>query len=202
LAEVMAGRFREDLFYRLHVVPIHVPPLRERRDDAVLIARTLLARYAAEEGKRFLGFSEDAEAAIRAHDWPGNVRQLQNVLRNAVVMSDGEALTAAMLNIPGSRVRAAAGAGPPVGRAGAAPLAAPAAVAAPERDQAAVVAPTDPGAWAKEQDIVPLWRVEKAAIERAIDLCAGNVPRAAAFLDVSPSTLYRKRQAWEAGDEA
>jgi two-component system repressor protein LuxO len=189
LAEVAAGRFRDDLFYRLHVVPIHLPPLRERGDDVVLIARKLLARYSAEEHKRFLGIAEDAEAAIRAHDWPGNVRQLQNVLRNAVVMSDGEALTAAMLNMPSSQVRpAAANGGLPYAGAGA--------------PASAAVARTDPGAWAKEQDILPLWRVERAAIERAIDLCAGNVPRAAAFLDVSPSTLYRKRQAWEAGEEA
>jgi two-component system, repressor protein LuxO len=197
LAEVMAGRFREDLFYRLHVVPIHLPPLRERRDDAVLIARKLLARYSAEEGKRFLGFSGDAEAAIRAHDWPGNVRQLQNVLRNAVVMSDGEALTAAMLNIPSVRAPAtvAEEAARPIQRTppiGTEPGAYPGA--------AAVAAPTDPGAWAKEQDVVPLWRVEKAAIERAISVCGGNVPRAAAFLEVSPSTLYRKRQAWDGED--
>jgi DNA-binding NtrC family response regulator len=65
---------------------------------------------------------------------------------------------------------------------------------------AAAAAATDSGAWAREQDIVPLWRVEKAAIERAISVCGGNVPRAAAFLEVSPSTLYRKRQAWDGED--
>jgi DNA-binding NtrC family response regulator len=66
LEEVAAGRFREDLYYRLHVVPIHLPPLRARGDDMLLIGTHLLQQYAAEEDKPFTGFSDDAKAAIRA----------------------------------------------------------------------------------------------------------------------------------------
>jgi two-component system repressor protein LuxO len=191
LAEVAAGRFREDLYYRLHVVPIQLPPLREREDDVVLIASAFLARYAGEERRAFRRLGDDAEAALRAYGWPGNVRQLQNVIRNAVVMNDGEVLTAAMLNIAGLRTRA--------------PQAAPVEASAASRPPTAPTrlpveragTGTDPGGWDHEHDVVPLWQVEKAAIERAIELCAGNIPRAAAFLGVSPSTLYRKRQTWE-----
>jgi len=100
LEEVAAGRFREDLYYRLHVVPIHLPPLRARGDDMLLIGQRLLLQYATEEGKGFTGFSEDAKDAIRAYQWPGNVRQLQNILRNGVVLGDGAELTAAMLRAP------------------------------------------------------------------------------------------------------
>jgi DNA-binding NtrC family response regulator len=194
LAEVAAGRFREDLYYRLHVVPIRLPPLREREDDVVLIARALLARYAAEERKTFRRLGEDAEAALRGYDWPGNVRQLQNVIRNAVVMNDGETLTGSMLRIAGLGARAVPAA-PPSPPVAAIPL-----PAAPALEHAS--ARTDPGSWHAEADVVPLWQVEKAAIERAIELCAGNIPRAAAFLGVSPSTLYRKKQSWEAEGKA
>jgi DNA-binding NtrC family response regulator len=189
LTEVQAGRFREDLYYRLHVVPIQMPPLREREEDVILIARALLERYAGEERKGFRRLADDAESVLRGYDWPGNVRQLQNVIRNAVVMNDGEALTAPMLKIAGLAPRAALHA-----PGSAAP---PAAEPRPEAAGGAALR-TDPGSWHAEQDVVPLWQVEKAAIERTIELCAGNIPRAAAFLGVSPSTLYRKRQAWEA----
>ena len=175
-AEVAAGRLREDLFYRLHVIPIHLPALREREDDVVLIARALLQRYASEESKRFKRFAPDAEAALRAHRWPGNVRELQNVLRNAVVLNDGEEITAAML---GSIAAAPTLAGPPAAMSAAGP---PAAEPAPG-----------------ERAIRPLWQIEREAIEEAIRRCNGNVPRAAALLELSPSTIYRKRQAWEAG---
>ncbi len=91
------GQFREDLFYRLYVVPIHLPPLRDRGQDIVEIARAALARFAAEEGKRFDGFSPETEQVLMAQDWPGNVRQLLNVVRNVVVLNDGGTVTPAML---------------------------------------------------------------------------------------------------------
>lgn len=97
LAEVHAGRFREDLYYRLYVVPIGLPPLRERHEDIVLLARHFLARFAQEEGKAFAGFSARAEAALLAYPWPGNVRQLQNVIRRIVVMQAGGTVDALML---------------------------------------------------------------------------------------------------------
>ncbi|MGG7565069.1 sigma 54-interacting transcriptional regulator [Rhodovulum sp. DZ06] len=97
MEEVRQGRFREDLFYRLHVVPIHLPPLRARDDDPVEIANAALRDLAAEEGKAFRRMSPDVEAIFRAHPWPGNVRQLQNAMRNVVVLHDGPEVTADML---------------------------------------------------------------------------------------------------------
>jgi two-component system repressor protein LuxO len=96
-AEVEAGRFREDLYYRLYVVPLEMSPLRERGGDVTLIARHFLQAFAREEGKRFRGFSAEAEAALAAYPWPGNVRQLQNVVRNIVVLQDGATVERAML---------------------------------------------------------------------------------------------------------
>lgn len=96
-AEISARRFREDLYYRLHVLPLHMPPLRERGEDIIDLAIALLGRYAAEEGKSFNGLSAEAEACLRRYHWPGNIRELQNTLRNIVVMEDGPHITAAML---------------------------------------------------------------------------------------------------------
>ncbi len=172
-AMVAQGRFREDLYYRLHVIPIHMPRLADRGDDALEIARQILARTADEEGKRFSAFSADAEALIAAQPWPGNVRELQNVLRKAVVLHDGQTLTAEMIAMDPHAT-------PPI------PSSAP--------GQEAPGAPR-PGAW----DIRPLSEVEQAAIEDAIATCAGNVTAAARLLEVNPSTIYRKRQGWARG---
>ncbi len=89
-SEVQAGRFREDLYYRLHVVPCAMPPLRERDDDVLLLARHFLALYAKEEGKAFTDFDEGAVRALRRYPWPGNIRELQNVLRNTVLFNQGD----------------------------------------------------------------------------------------------------------------
>ena len=91
IADVKAGRFREDLFYRLHVFPISVPPLRRRAEDIPELARHFLARIAAEEGKRLRGSSRQALALLSAYRWPGNVRQLENAIFRAVVLADGDA---------------------------------------------------------------------------------------------------------------
>ncbi len=97
LDAVRKGRFREDLYYRLHVVPIHMPPLRDRGEDIVTIAEAVLLRFAREEGRRFTGLDEQVKAAFRRMNWPGNVRQLLNVLRNIVVLNDGELVSPEML---------------------------------------------------------------------------------------------------------
>ncbi len=96
-ARVRTGEFREDLFYRLYVVPIELPPLRSRGNDVLLIANELLMRYAKEDGKRFRSFSEDAQAALLAHAWPGNVRELINVIRAVVALNDAIEVQASML---------------------------------------------------------------------------------------------------------
>ena len=97
LEEVKAGRFREDLFYRLYVVPIHLPPLRERDGDCVLLANHFLHYYSNLEKKNFENISHEAERFLMRYNWPGNVRQLQNLIYRIVVLNDGRVLTKAML---------------------------------------------------------------------------------------------------------
>jgi transcriptional regulator with PAS, ATPase and Fis domain len=91
--EIQAGRFREDLYYRLNVVELHLPPLRDRGEDVLLIARYLLGRFAPALGARVQGFSPEAAEAIRRAPWPGNIRQLENVLKRACVLSDHSLLS-------------------------------------------------------------------------------------------------------------
>jgi two-component system, repressor protein LuxO len=100
LQQVADGRFREDLFYRLHVIPLAMPRLAERGGDVMAIAEKLLTDYAAEEGKIFEGFADDIRSAFMDYSWPGNVRQLQNVIRSVVVLNDGGAVTMEMLPAP------------------------------------------------------------------------------------------------------
>lgn len=90
-------KFREDLFYRLHVLPIHLPPLRQRPTDIMVLARHFLAQYGREERKAFSGFSPDTANWLVSSDWPGNVRQLQNLVRRLVVMFDGGEISGAMV---------------------------------------------------------------------------------------------------------
>ena len=96
-AEVQAGRLREDLYFRLHVVPLHMPPLRERGDDILLLARNFLLDMSREEGKTFQMLDPEVEACFRAYHWPGNVRELLNLLRNTVVMHQGPVVRMEML---------------------------------------------------------------------------------------------------------
>ncbi len=98
--DVRAGRFREDLFYRLNVVRLHIPPLRERPEDVRLLAEHFARASAAEQRKPLLGFSAEAERQLLAHTWPGNIRELQNTILQAVVLSEGECLDAADLHLP------------------------------------------------------------------------------------------------------
>jgi two-component system NtrC family response regulator len=90
---IAAGRFREDLYYRLDVVNIDLPRLKDRGDDALIIANTFLKQYAAKQGRNIKGFAPEAIAAIETHSWPGNIRELVNRIRRAVVMAEGEWIT-------------------------------------------------------------------------------------------------------------
>jgi two-component system NtrC family response regulator len=96
---IAEGTFREDLFYRLSEMVLTIPPLTERAGDAALLARAFVARFAAENGRDPLPFREDALRAIEAHSWPGNVRELENAARRAVIMADGNAITAEDLGL-------------------------------------------------------------------------------------------------------
>ncbi|KQX34966.1 Fis family transcriptional regulator [Devosia sp. Root436] len=159
-------KFREDLFYRLHVLPIHLPPLRQRPTDIMVLARHFLARYAAEEHKHFNGFPPDVAGLLTSAEWPGNVRQLQNLVRRLVVMGDGGDITMSML-------------------------------AAADIESRGVVAPAEPAPRIERKPaILPMWQQEQRIIEDAIASFGGNVSLAAAALEISPSTIYRKRQGW------
>jgi len=92
-AEVKVGRFREDLFYRLNVVPIHLPPLRERREDVELLVRYFLLQFNEKLKKQITGLTPETLNALRAHSWPGNIRQLENVLERMILMCEGNILT-------------------------------------------------------------------------------------------------------------
>ncbi|WP_370304966.1 sigma-54-dependent transcriptional regulator [Sinimarinibacterium flocculans] len=185
LEEVAAGRFREDLYYRLNVVPVHLPPLRDRDDDVLTIAEDFLRRYAEEDGRSLRGFDADVEQLFRRFDWPGNVRQLQNVIKNIVVLNDGDMVSRDMLPEP---LRSLA-----LGN-----VTAPAAMGS-GRDSTAM--DTTSSSTAPEGGRVePLWLVERRAIETAVAHCRGNIPVAAALLGVSASTIYRKKKAWDSGE--
>jgi len=100
--EVAAGRFREDLYYRLNVVPLHLPPLRERRDDIPELARHFLAKTAKESGVPMKTLSDDAIEALKGGQWRGNVRELENTIERAVILSRANEITADDLWMPGT----------------------------------------------------------------------------------------------------
>ena len=180
MEEVNAQRFREDLYYRLHVVPLHLPPLRSRGDDILAIAHYFLTSFAKEEGKQFEGFSPEAEVMLRHYDWPGNVRQLQNVIRNTVVLHDDRVVRPHHIPPPLDQVL----------------LEKSAQLSSHHTTEPPVQQPSMDSS-AAPLAIRPLADVEREAIEHAIAVCEGNIPKAAALLDVSPSTIYRKKQGWE-----
>lgn len=107
-AEVAAGRFREDLYYRLNVFPLHLPPLRERREDIVPLARHILARLARGAGRHGLSFSPEAELQLTQYGWPGNIRELENVIQRALILAPGSVIEAAHLHLPAARIAAPA----------------------------------------------------------------------------------------------
>ena len=182
LNEVRDGRFREDLYYRLNVIPINLPPLRERGDDVLVIARVMLRQMSAEEGKGFRDLSPLVAAALAGYPWPGNVRELQNIIRNVIVLNDSEQVGFDMLpeqirqsvNRPDDAVNELS--------------------AGMARSLSDVTLPAEP---VTTTGVRPLWVEEKEIIERAIDLCNDNIPKAAALLEISASTIYRKRAAWD-----
>ena len=267
MLEVEQGRFREDLFYRLYVVPIELPPLKDRGDDVLLIARQFLAQFSKEDGRRFRAIAPDAEAILLRYEWPGNVRQLQNVMRNIVVLHDAEIVEVSMLPAPLLRASRAAPvtvpprelptaqpaqvADIPVAPHPAAPLVVeripearvPQAAFVTDPVQPALlppepsyqepvppdpdmVEPTPPAvnfeetivpAFAQarfeaepatstpvvapraQTEIIPLAEAERRLILAALEATNHDVPRAAAMLEVNPSTIYRKLQVWRGG---
>lgn len=168
LEAIADKKLREDLYYRLNVISLHLPPLRERDQDALNIARALIGRIAREEGRSGIRLDDDACDFILSYPWPGNVRQLENVLRRAVILGHGDEVTESAL----------------------------VSFVASDRSDASTV-PAKPSAGDGIDIIRPLAEVEKDAIENAIRICQGNITEASRRLDINPSTIYRKISQWK-----
>ncbi len=192
LAEmVKRGTFREDLFYRLSVIHIDVPPLRERLDDVPLLAEHFLARFRHQGARRITGFAADALAAMTRYAWPGNVRELRNAIERAIVLGDREQIVAA--DLPPQMLAAL---GPPRTRNSppTPPLAsAISAATAPEAMSSItidslppVIAPPRHAAARSLRDL------EKDGIVAALAATGGNKAQAASILEIDRSTLYKK----------
>jgi two-component system, repressor protein LuxO len=199
-----AGEFREDLFYRLFVVSIELPPLRRRGNDIALIARRLLARYASEEGKQFTDFSPQVLAALRAYAWPGNVRELINVIRAVVALHDDplvqlHMLPAVVTQQPVALTQSAVAPAPEPADAFAWFTAAPSSQPQPGAGQTTSPQPLTTVGFNHQPALVrPLAQVEREAVDHALRAFGGNIAQAARALQVNPSTLYRKIQVWTA----
>lgn len=176
--EVAEGRFREDLFYRLAVVPVHLPPLRARGHDIILLANNFLEHFAKEENKKFHKIEGELADAFLRHDWPGNVRELQNLVRRATVMCEGPSIpveTVPQISL-GLRDRQSA---------------------MPDNVFDIQALPAAPAVdLAAQLRGMTLDDIERVAVENAIETAKGSIPGAAKLLGVSPSTLYRKREKW------
>ncbi len=167
-AEAAAGRFRQDLYYRLSVLPIVIPPLRERMEDLPVLAYRFATQSAAELGNDFAGISPDAMMVLQSYDWPGNVRELQHAVERAVILSGGPTLQAAHFRT----LREDA--------AGRSTLA------------AVVTAIPNPGETAIVLSTLDLTEAEAALISRALQVTGGNRTRAAELLGLSVRTLRNK----------
>ncbi len=165
-AEVAAGRFREDLFYRLNVVPITIPPLRERLSDIPLLVEHFLAKYNRRLGRRVRGLSPAALEQLASWHWPGNVRELENVMERAVLLADGDTLEPRDLHGVGGEARPQVPAGEP----------------------------DDLGL--KEYVRLHTARLERSRIQRALGHAEGNVTRAAQSLGISRKSLQTKMKAY------
>ena len=168
-AEAEAGRFRLDLFYRLSVVSVRIPPLRERRQDIPILAVRFAQRAAAETGKEIQGFAPEAFDILERHEWPGNVRQLQHTVERAVIMSSEPVLQAALFETERTAVARHAGVEPARG------------AAATDLPPGAIVLTT-----------LDVGEAERVLIERALVATEGNRTRAAKLLGISVRTLRNK----------
>jgi DNA-binding NtrC family response regulator len=201
IQQVKEGKFREDLYYRLNVFPIHVAPLRERLGDVPELARHFMARFAAEEGKRIVGFTADAMRMLQLYSWPGNVRQLENAVFRAVVLADSMELTVAEFPQIAAHVDGFT----------AEPPAAPAYVDKnPAYTGPALLGAEDTipqtmemkggngalgiAAMSGDGEIRPLDEIEADMIRLALGRYRGHMTEVAKRLNIGRSTLYRKMQ--------
>jgi DNA-binding NtrC family response regulator len=201
VADVNDGRFREDLFYRLHVFPITVPPLRERAQDIPDLARHLLARFCAEEGKRIRQISPAALGLLTACRWPGNVRQLENAVFRAVVLADGDSLDTA--EFPQIAAQLSGSCEPAPALAAEMPSAEESSAEQPHVVLEPAAAPPASGALAlldSKGDVRALEDLEAEVIRFAITHYRGQMSEVARRLRIGRSTLYRKLDALGVAD--
>ena len=186
------GEFREDLYYRLNVFPVYLPPLRERREDIEPLAAHFVTRFAAEAGKRIAGLSASALELLRGYDWPGNIRQLENVLYRAIVLSDGGYLEVA--DFP-QIVAQARGREESLKLTTSLPLpSAPVHIDAvrPLREKVETREAVPDRFLDAKGDVRPLETLERELIEFALKLHGGRMSKVARALGIGRSTLYRK----------
>lgn len=181
MVEVAEKRFREDLFYRLDVLSIELPPLSHRGKDVILLAESFLKTYAAEEGKHFTAISPDAKTLMLDYHWPGNIRELQNAIRKAAVVYDGVELEPHMFSLNAAPASSQRDNYKLIGIAG----------------ETSVVTPQQSLKTTVTIDIhQPMTSIEQTIIESVIASCNGSIPKASQILQLSPSTIYRKRETW------
>ncbi len=190
LDRVKGGQFREDLFYRLHVLPLTIPPLRSRREDIPHLLRHFLARFGAEENRPITGISGEAMAQLAQLEWPGNIRQLENAVYRAVVMSEGDQL--GLADFPLAAAHPAAAADAPW-RAAGRRTGAPSDLFPVTKYLSRRYRPTGP--WrmlTSGGEIRPLEEMENEIIRFAISHYRGQMSEVARRLKIGRSTLYRK----------
>ncbi len=194
---VRAGRFRGDLYYRLRVIPIHILPLRDRREDIPQLAQHFLEEAAAQNRKRIRGLAPEAIAVLMKHPWPGNVRELENIIHRAVVMASGSVLGPDLFSW--EEETAPLGFGIGAGDSGGSAGSLPAGGAFPTRP--AGVADHAPASLPDRWDQLDLREVERRCIERALELESGNRSRAARRLGISVRTIRNKLQAYRSREQ-
>jgi DNA-binding NtrC family response regulator len=194
LDHVKNGKFREDLFYRLHVLPLTIPPLRMRREDIPHLLRHFLARFCAEENRAITGISGDAMAHLSQLEWPGNIRQLENAVYRAVVMSDGAQLGVA--DFPHGPAHSVApeanGHGEPLVLAPPLHTTVPAMISGNEIPIAPLSSAGTLAMLTSAGEMRPLEEMEAEIIRFAISHYRGQMSEVARRLKIGRSTLYRK----------
>jgi DNA-binding NtrC family response regulator len=204
LDRVKGGQFREDLFYRLHVLPLTIPPLRARREDIPHLLRHFLARFCAEENRTITGISGEAMALLSQLDWPGNIRQLENAVYRAVVMSETDQLDAA--DFPQAAAQALAA--PDARHVPVEPLVigpgahstVPAMVSGSEIPIAPLTSAGTLAMLTNGGEVRPLEEMESEIIRFAISHYRGQMSEVARRLKIGRSTLYRKLDEAAAND--
>jgi two-component system, NtrC family, response regulator AtoC len=190
--EIARGNFREDLYYRLNVVPLQVPPLRKRTGDIPLLVSHIIKKFNERLKKTISGIADDALAVLEAHSWPGNIRELENVLERTILFTKGDRIERTDLQLAGASEPAHAHAHAPAGSASA-PLSG--VIALPDDDDDEPVAGEHVGSPSGSlKDIVraETSRVERELIVKALDETGGNVTQAARLLKISRKSLQMK----------